>query len=128
MWKVPNDDEMVTFEERDMPDATNRLEELVRDFETNEDKQWRKFLPRLEMSEQKVEGAGDSIEEEQPEESRDKDKKQQMSDDWLLPFTGDESEDDDDKPLIQARRISVGRAEDDVVDSAFGISEMGRTD
>ena len=112
---------MVTFEEREMPDATNRLEELVRDFETNEDKQWRKFFPRLEMSDQEVEGAGDSIDEEQPEGSRDNDKKHHMSDDWLLPFTGDESEDDDDKPLIQARRISVGRAEDDVVDSAFGI-------
>ena len=97
---------MATLEERDMPDATSRLEELVRDVETNEDKQWRKFFPRLEMSEEEVEGAGDSIEDEQPEGPRDKDKKHQMSDDWLLPFTGDESEDDDDdKPLIQARLI-----------------------
>ena len=35
-------------------------------FETSEDKQWRKFFPRLEISAEEAEGATEDVEEERP--------------------------------------------------------------
>ena len=63
-WKTPGEEGLITFEERSGPESSSSLEEHVRDFETKEDQHWRRFFPRLEVSEEDVEGEGDELEEE----------------------------------------------------------------
>ena len=43
LWHPPEQSEIITFEERTLPDIGDPLEERVRDFETVEDAEWKRF-------------------------------------------------------------------------------------
>ena len=65
-------------------------------------------FPRLEVSAEDAEGTVDEIEEDHHDESKDENRSQQISDDWLLPFAGEEEE----EPPVHAQRVTIAQAED----------------
>ena len=50
IWSVPDEDETVTFQERNFPEAQNGIEKVVIGMESTEDRQWRRFYHSLEVS------------------------------------------------------------------------------
>lgn len=105
-WKSP-EDKIVTFEEREQPDAADRLDEVIQETETRQDKNWRNFHQGLILDDEETTEMKRVRTAEEPQEQEEGQQEQEAPDAETKEASNDEAEEAPDAEMPEAPNIEI---------------------